>query len=311
MTVSEKQMIANRQNALKSTGPKTAAGKVVASRNALKHGLLAKEVVITAGEGAENAEQFNELLTDLVNEFAPAGVMEEILVEKIAACYWRLRRAGRYEVGLLRQTFDTLTDDYYAADGKLTDEQIDAEIAKKQQQIQTARDTYQWFRQARSANQEIAATYHLKENWKWFKKEFIDPKPIVYEVAGFVTRVGTSTEDSVNIKTPQQIHKKMNEKGHTDDQIWQMLMELCQKQIDKIAIDIKKLQKQKADNVLNLQRMHQAGSLPPGKETDNLLRYETAIERQMYQALKQLERSQRIRCGHNVPAPVQLDVNLG
>jgi hypothetical protein len=36
---SEKQMAANRANAKKSTGPKTAAGKLKASRNALRHGL--------------------------------------------------------------------------------------------------------------------------------------------------------------------------------------------------------------------------------------------------------------------------------
>jgi hypothetical protein len=47
---SEKQVLANQQNALKSTGPKTDEGKAIAARNSLKHGLLAKEVVITEGE---------------------------------------------------------------------------------------------------------------------------------------------------------------------------------------------------------------------------------------------------------------------
>jgi hypothetical protein len=36
---SEKQMAANRANAQHSTGPKTAAGKLKASRNAFRHGL--------------------------------------------------------------------------------------------------------------------------------------------------------------------------------------------------------------------------------------------------------------------------------
>jgi len=36
---SEKQIAANRANAKRSTGPKTAAGKLVSSRNAFRHGL--------------------------------------------------------------------------------------------------------------------------------------------------------------------------------------------------------------------------------------------------------------------------------
>src|SRR4051812_31014537 len=35
----EKQIAANRANAKKSTGPKTAAGRLKSSRNALRHGL--------------------------------------------------------------------------------------------------------------------------------------------------------------------------------------------------------------------------------------------------------------------------------
>jgi hypothetical protein len=36
---SEAQIRANRQNALRSTGPRTAAGKAISSRNAFRHGL--------------------------------------------------------------------------------------------------------------------------------------------------------------------------------------------------------------------------------------------------------------------------------
>ncbi len=81
--------------------------------NALKHGLLAKEVVITVGEGAEDPEEFNVLLEDLKTQLAPAGTLEEMLTEKIAVAYWRLRRAYRYEVGLIRDELDNATDDFY------------------------------------------------------------------------------------------------------------------------------------------------------------------------------------------------------
>jgi hypothetical protein len=38
---SERQLAANRQNALKSTGPRTPAGRAIASLNAARHGLYA------------------------------------------------------------------------------------------------------------------------------------------------------------------------------------------------------------------------------------------------------------------------------
>src|SRR4051812_40816467 len=39
MAISEKKLRANRENAKKSTGPKTVEGKNISKRNALKHGL--------------------------------------------------------------------------------------------------------------------------------------------------------------------------------------------------------------------------------------------------------------------------------
>ncbi len=42
MPISKKQLIANRKNAQKSTGPKTPFGKFRSSRNAYKHGFYSK-----------------------------------------------------------------------------------------------------------------------------------------------------------------------------------------------------------------------------------------------------------------------------
>lgn len=70
-------------------GPKTEEGKAVSRLNALKHGLLSKAVLLES----EDAKTLNELTTDMREEFSPQGPLEEILVDRIASCYWRLRRA--------------------------------------------------------------------------------------------------------------------------------------------------------------------------------------------------------------------------
>ena len=61
---SERKRIANIRNAKKSTGPKTAAGKAISSRNAIKHGLMSRDVLAPN----EDAAAFETLRDALVRE---------------------------------------------------------------------------------------------------------------------------------------------------------------------------------------------------------------------------------------------------
>ena len=93
---SDKQAKANRKNALKSTGPKTPEGKAAIRLNALRHGLLSRETLLP-GEDEEALLELGERLRD---ELQPVGELENLLVDRIIASYWRLRRLGRVEAGI-------------------------------------------------------------------------------------------------------------------------------------------------------------------------------------------------------------------
>ena len=93
---SQRKIEANRRNALKSTGLRTPEGKRAVRYNALKHGLLAKEVII---ELKEDRAEFDEFFSRLHEDLQPVGMLEEMLVEKIAVDWWRLRRVLRSEAG--------------------------------------------------------------------------------------------------------------------------------------------------------------------------------------------------------------------
>jgi hypothetical protein len=93
---SEKKAEANRRNALKSTGPKTPEGKAAVRLNALKHGLLSQAVLLPG----EDEEALRELGQNLKVELQPVGELESLLVDRIIASYWRLRRLGRVEAGI-------------------------------------------------------------------------------------------------------------------------------------------------------------------------------------------------------------------
>jgi hypothetical protein len=86
------QIKANRQNAQKSTGPKTAGGKAAVSKNAVKHGLFTDAVV--TGETEAEYEAFRG---ELLAELAPRGVMELLLAERVVSLWWRLIRAERMQ----------------------------------------------------------------------------------------------------------------------------------------------------------------------------------------------------------------------
>jgi hypothetical protein len=88
---SAKKTQTNRQNALKSTGPKTPEGKAAVRLNAVRHGLLSREVLLP-GEDEGALRELNERLRD---ELQPVGEMESLLVDRIVTAYWRLRRLGR------------------------------------------------------------------------------------------------------------------------------------------------------------------------------------------------------------------------
>jgi hypothetical protein len=93
------QIEANRRNALRSTGPRTEAGRAIASRNSLKHGLTAAQVVLFD----EQREAFERIYADLIAALKPQGPMEYRLAERIAINAWRLRRAYRVESGLFER----------------------------------------------------------------------------------------------------------------------------------------------------------------------------------------------------------------
>jgi len=107
----ETQIMANRANALKSTGPKSSDGKGVASQNAFKHGLLSKDLLVQ-DEKRKDIENFRN---QIYSTLAPHGAIEELLVEKIINAAWRLQRLMRIEVSIFEKK------DYYSGTVELSD----------------------------------------------------------------------------------------------------------------------------------------------------------------------------------------------
>ena len=101
---SDKQIEANRMNALKSTGPKSIEGKEKSAQNALKFGFTAKKFIIPD----EERKDFDEYHQKMIDVLKPDTILTEELVLNISMAFWKSRRYANLEslvvkIGQLRE----------------------------------------------------------------------------------------------------------------------------------------------------------------------------------------------------------------
>ena len=106
MTVSAAKLAANRANAQLSTGPKTPDGKARVAKNALRHGLTSKDLIVAEDE----REEFDSLRAGLLAEVSPETTLETLLFEQLLQAAWNLRRIRRLEAQLYDGVTDPLAD---------------------------------------------------------------------------------------------------------------------------------------------------------------------------------------------------------
>jgi len=91
---SQAKIAANQRNAAQSTGPKTAAGKANASRNALKTGTYAKTSSLMPGE---DRKAYGEIEQETYAQEMPVGPIEEECVRAIIENLWKFEVLRRVE----------------------------------------------------------------------------------------------------------------------------------------------------------------------------------------------------------------------
>jgi hypothetical protein len=98
-----KQIAANRRNAKKSTGPRSAAGKTQSALNARKHGFAGSTFTVVR---LEDLKALDHLRQDAVDLYRPVNSQEIFAVERIALCQMALLRVARLESGMLTSCLD-------------------------------------------------------------------------------------------------------------------------------------------------------------------------------------------------------------
>ncbi len=101
----------------KTTGPRTELGKGRSSRNAIKHGIFSKAILLNG----ESRGEFESLRTDLWEALQPVGRLEELLVDKLASLSWRYRRFLLAETGEIRRQVLEWSEDRHKEKNQIAD----------------------------------------------------------------------------------------------------------------------------------------------------------------------------------------------
>jgi hypothetical protein len=297
-----KRTIANRLNAKKSTGPKTPEGKANSKRNATKHGLLTQE--IHAGAPVSSRE-FRKVLAGLWTTYTPADVVEEMLVERAAVAYWRLAGALRFDLQERECSFQAAREGepkctldlaycYYLND-------LESKDPEQAQDLIHKRLTF-----IKSCIKELEENDYLDERsldmlrsvpgnlYTFASKPKDEPK-----FSAVVTRIGAPPTGSAPAAPAASATAPT---GPPALEFFEQLLEVMNEEYDNLE--------RWYHRMLGMVPQPRCRDLPGKDAVDLLLRYESAIERQFYKALDQLERRQRQRRGEAVPPPINADVEI-
>ncbi len=96
MSVTNKQLKANQANSKKG-GVKTNKGKEIVKHNAVKHGLLSRELMISKSE----REEFDDFKNGIISQLKPVADLEYFLADRIITCAWRLKIALKIERNII------------------------------------------------------------------------------------------------------------------------------------------------------------------------------------------------------------------
>lgn len=290
--MSLKQIAANRWNAQKSTGPKSPNGQAVSKMNALKHGILSKEVLVRGKHARESAREFRALQARFREHLNPVGPLEEMLVDEIVTTHWRLRRALKAESGEIALN-------------------VDNGCWRRSNHIPSFVSIMPWGK--------LSDPYY-KMTKSAFGNGILECE--LYKVRTSIEKEGELTEAAIQgvlkefgvipnrlAKDLEEFHSRLQQDpgGLTESALRAQQKERILRFIDGRLDYISRCKSDCEEREKNEEEAHQAAAVLPSPEVlEKIMRYETKLERQLHRAMAQLERLQRRRLGEAVPPPLSI-----
>jgi hypothetical protein len=283
------KIAANRANAQKSTGPKTPFGRAHSKMNALKNSLLLRDTTVQGMYIKENDRELAALRRDLYQDLQPVGRLEEVLVDLIVTTLWRSHRVLKAETGEIALSVD---NGVWQRRPERNNEDVILDEDPEKALSQSGFGNYIMRKQLRDIREYVENHGELTD--AALQEVCVHGKP--YSVTYFLYDV----RNTFLLSNPAGLD--------TED------FRARQKEHILAAIDLKMVNLESymiewAEHEEKQQKAHQAAAvLPPPDVLDKIIDYDAKLKRQLYRALNQLERLQRMRRGELIPPPLAMDI---
>ncbi len=316
-TASEKSIASNRKNARRSTGPRTAEGKAVTRMNAVKHGILSGAVVVRGLRIQEQEGEFKELREQCWQCLAPVGRIEMMLVDRIVTAQWRLRRALMAETGEIVLSVDgglrRRSNREPLPLGIFMDKRRDAA-----EQMEMSTQGLGYLKAVvRSVREDVERDGELTQaTCDQLLRRFInEPNSLTRAFLGYRERFmanASAVAPGASSFAKPSADKMADKDALSPEELKENHQRAVLSYIEMKLADYEELSGLCEEREDKEDTARQAANvLPSAAVLDKILRYEGALDRQLYRAMNQLERLQRRREGEDVPPPGDDAVGAG
>lgn len=283
----QKQLEANSQNALLSTGPMTISGKATIATNAIKHGIFTKDLILSSGPECENEDEYREILKNFTDCLSPSNQLESLLIEKIAVDFWRLRRTIRFETGSIVKGIQSLLKEFYSY-GRKNNEEVEKEIHEKEKFLE-------WNMGYIECLSKGEVTFDQPE-WEGqnITSDIIED---FYMIAKEIPSLSKDQRERLYYRhadfTFDELYVLLQKNGYSKPEIiTEKLLEIYLKQNKHLEEEIQQLIKKKITNDESNKFLSMLGMIPQMDNVDKVLKYERSLQKSIFQNLFMLKKLQ-------------------
>jgi hypothetical protein len=232
----------------------------------------------------EDPTEYEEILNGLRAKYQPMGTAEELEVERIALCWWRLKRAWRYENAMNRVALRDL------GRRELVEQ---AEWCKERDKEEDA-----IIQELQRAAEEIQETQEFPKDWEELKQRIFAIEPKFEPVWKLLE---SAAQEKLATPAISKLSKQLDPKERS------VLLAIFT--VKSAVIVLEELRHSRNTSVREIAIAQHV--IPNSDALDKILRYETTIERQLGRSVDRLERLQRRRKGETLLPPVSVRLTRG